>query len=318
MCAEGGTNFGEWHSEVVFKGESPFGPFVSYEGNPILTQVGLDPARPNPVSCAGHADLVKDGNGQWWAVFLADRPYRDNFENIGRETHMLPVTWTEDKWPVILPAGESVPMIVRHEGVKRGDKLTFGNFTLEDDFSSSELGDRWMTLRSPAKDRYSLTDKPGYLELICSEDKATEMHTPAYVAHRLHHHKFSATTRMYFNPSKYSEAAGLLLFKDERHQYNFMVSKEGISVNKVEFEVIVEQNKRPRFEEVSTELGAATVDKYRFIDLKVTSDAETFSFWYAVNGKKWQPLVEGVDASFLTSASAGGFTGTLIGPYAVK
>ena len=318
MCAEGGTNFGEWHSEVVFKGESPFGPFVSYEGNPILTQVGLDPARPNPVSCAGHADLVKDGNGQWWAVFLADRPYRDNFENIGRETHMLPVTWTEDKWPVILPAGESVPMIVRHEGVKRGDKLTFGNFTLEDDFSSSELGDRWMTLRSPAKDRYSLTDKPGYLELICSEDKATEMHTPAYVAHRLHHHKFSATTRMYFNPSKYSEAAGLLLFKDERHQYNFMVSKEGISVNKVEFEVIVEQNKRPRFEEVSTELGAAAVDKYRFIDLKVTSDAETFSFWYAVNGKKLQPLVEGVDASFLTSASAGGFTGTLIGPYAVK
>ena len=149
-------------------------------------------------------------------------------------------------------------------------------------------------------------------------DKATEMHTPAYVAHRLHHHKFSATTRMYFNPSKYSEAAGLLLFKDERHQYNFMVSKEGISVNKVEFEVIVEQNKRPRFEEVSTELGAAAVDKYRFIDLKVTSDAETFSFWYAVNGKKWQPLVEGVDASFLTSASAGGFTGTLIGPYAVK
>ena len=123
---------------------------------------------------------------------------------------------------------------------------------------------------------------------------------------------------MYFNPSKYSEAAGLLLFKDERHQYNFMVSKEGISVNKVEFEVIVEQNKRPRFEEVSTELGAAAVDKYRFIDLMVTSDAETFSFWYAVNGKKWQPLVEGVDASFLTSASAGGFTGTLIGPYAVK
>ena len=65
--------------------------------------------------------------------------------------------------------------------------------------------------------------------------------------------------------------------------------------------------------------GKVTFAEY----LKPTVDidfhsAETFSFWYAVNGKKWQPLVEGVDASFLTSASAGGFTGTLIGPYAVK
>lgn len=123
---------------------------------------------------------------------------------------------------------------------------------------------------------------------------------------------------MYFTPSKYSEAAGLLLFKDERHQYSFLVSKENITVRKVEFEIVVEQGKRPRFEEASADLASVSLGKYRFIDLKVTSDAETFSFWYAVNGGKWQPLIEGVDASYLTSAYAGGFTGTLIGPYAVK
>lgn len=89
-------------------------------------------------------------------------------------------------------------------------------------------------------------------------------------------------------------------------------------MKKVEFEIVMEQGRRPRFEEASTELGTATLGKYRFIDLKVTSDAETFSFWYAVNGKNWIPIVEGVDASYLTSAGAGGFTGTLIGPYAVK
>lgn len=318
MCAEGGTNFGEWHSEVVFKGSSPFGPFVSYEGNPILTQVGLDPARPDPVSCAGHADLVKDGNGHWWAVFLADRPYRENFENLGRETFMLPVSWTSDGFPVILPAGESVPMIVRHEGVKRSENVTFGNFSFSDDFDAATLGDSWLTMRSPASDLYSLSDKPGFLKLNCSDQKATGVHTPAFVGHRLHHHKFSAQTRMYFTPSKYSEAAGLMLFKDERHQYFFKVSKEGIALHKTEFEVVVEQGKRPRFEEIPGDLASAEIGRYKFIDLKVTSDGETFSFWYAVNGKKWEALIEGVDASFLTSASAGGFTGTLIGAYAVK
>lgn len=318
MCAEGGTNFGEWHSEVVFKGKSPFGPFVSYEGNPILTQVGMDPARPNPVSCTGHADLVQDGNGQWWAVFLGDRPYRDNYENLGRETFMLPVNWTDDGFPIILPAGESVPMIVRHEGVKRSDEVTFGNFSFTDGFDGTELGDAWMTVRTPAEGLYSLTDNPGFLKLVCSEEKSTGVHTPAFVGRRLHHHKFSAETRVYFKPSKYSEAAGLLLFKDERHQYFFKVSKDGVALHKVEFEIIAETGKPFRFHELPGDMASAKLPGHKFVDLKITSDGETFSFWYAPNGKKWTPLIEGVDASFLTSAFAGGFTGTLIGPYAVK
>ena len=65
-------------------------------------------------------------------------------------------------------------------------------------------------------------------------------------------------------------------------------------------------------------MASAKLPGHKFVDLKITSDGETFSFWYAPNGKKWTPLIEGVDASFLTSAFAGGFTGTLIGPYAVK
>ena len=318
MCAEGGTNFGEWHSEVVFKGESPFGPFVSFKGNPILTQVGLDPARPNRVDCAGHADLVKDADGQWWAVFLADRPYRDNFENLGRETFMLPVSWTEDKYPVILSAGESVPLIVRHPGVKRSENVTFGNFSIRDDFDAPELGDAWLTMRGPAKDLYSLTDMPGYLELICSEEKATGRHTPAFSGRRLHHHKFAAQTRVYFTPTKHSDAAGLMLFKDERHQYFLKVTKDRVAFDKVEFEIVVESGKAPRMEQMQAEQASAKLGRHRFVDLKITSDGETFSFWYAPNGGKWKALAEGVDASFLTSASASGFTGTLIGPYAVQ
>ena len=123
---------------------------------------------------------------------------------------------------------------------------------------------------------------------------------------------------MAFNPSKHSESAGLLLFKDERHQYYFKVSKDGIALEKVEFEVVAEIGKPIRWDRVEGNMASAKLGKYRFIDLKVTSDGETFSFWYAPNGKKWQALIEGVDASFLTSASAGGFTGTLIGPYAEK
>ena len=40
-------------------------------------------------------------NGEWWAVFLGTRPYKDNFYNTGRETFMLPVRWING-WPRIL------------------------------------------------------------------------------------------------------------------------------------------------------------------------------------------------------------------------
>jgi xylan 1,4-beta-xylosidase len=56
MCAEGGT--GANHSEVVLRARSPWGPFVPYAGNPILTQRDLPAHRAAPIINAGHADLI--------------------------------------------------------------------------------------------------------------------------------------------------------------------------------------------------------------------------------------------------------------------
>jgi alpha-N-arabinofuranosidase len=106
MCAEGGTS--TQHSEVVLRSRSPWGPFKPFAGNPILTQRDLPADRANPITNAGHADLVEASDGSWWAVFLASRPYESVHYNTGRETFMLPVTW-RDGWPSILAAGKEVP-----------------------------------------------------------------------------------------------------------------------------------------------------------------------------------------------------------------
>ncbi len=110
MCAEGGTGAG--HSEVIFRGKSPWGPFEPYKGNPILTQRDLPADRANPVTNAGHADLIEMKDGSWWAVFLASRPYTGSRYNTGRETFLLPVTW-KDGWPVILEQGKPIPYVVK-------------------------------------------------------------------------------------------------------------------------------------------------------------------------------------------------------------
>ena len=95
MCAEGGTR--TQHSEVIFRSKSLTGPWEEFEDNPILTQRDLtDPHRPDIVTSTGHADLIQTPEGDWWAVFLGCRPYKDDLYNTGRETFLLPVKWEND------------------------------------------------------------------------------------------------------------------------------------------------------------------------------------------------------------------------------
>ena len=147
MTAEGGTS--TQHSEVIYRGDSPMGPFEPWEGNPILTQRTLDSSRSNPVTCAGHADLVKAPDGSWWSVFLACRPIENDIENLGRETFMLPVRWTEDGWPYITREGETVAMQFDMPGTVRDTSSMTGNFAWKENFTDSILGPEWHTPARP-------------------------------------------------------------------------------------------------------------------------------------------------------------------------
>ena len=290
MTAEGGT--GNWHSEVIYRGKTPFGPYTPYEKNPILTQRNLDPARPNAITCAGHADLVQTAEGDWWAVFLACRPNKAGFENLGRETFMLPVTWTEDGWPVINPDMEPVAMTGRREGVVRDDaNRTFGNFKADESFDSTTLAQTWMTLRTPATDLYSLTSTPGYLALACAPESATEKGTPAFVARRIQHHAFTASTPMTFVPDSASQAAGLLVFKDETHQF-FL----GRGIDAEGNDVVFVDRVSPEGTET---IGTVPVDHaVPAVTLQVSSpDGLTYDFACSTDGgKQFVAVAEGVDA----------------------
>ncbi|KOH44929.1 glycoside hydrolase family 43 protein [Sunxiuqinia dokdonensis] len=306
MCAEGGTSVN--HREVIFKADSPMGEFQPWKKNPILTQLHLDPQRPRPVTSAGHADLIQKTNGQWWSVFLACRPIDNEFENLGRETFLMPVRWSKDGFPYMTMDDELVPRIIQMEGVKRADSPTFGNFEQQDDFDTTKLGLEWMSLRGTATDLYSLDDNPGFLTLTCADVASNELKTPAFVGRRLQHHQFECATKLYFNPRSESEMAGMLMYKDEQHQYLLTVGAEGnqkqISLKKI------------KGNEVETLAVKALPDAGGPIHLKVKSTGTHFSFHYAVDSEDWNLLDENIDAFFLSTAQSYGFTGTTIGLYA--
>lgn len=308
MSAEGGT--GGWHSEVIFGGDAPMGKFTPWKNNPILTQRQLDAERPNPITCAGHADLIQAKEGDWWAVFLACRPIGNKFENLGRETFLMPVKWSEDGFPYMTQGEDLVPMITRRAGVKRDSVVTFGNFEANDNFDNTTLGMAWMTLRAPATDLYSLTETPGYLTLKCTDVSTTEKKVPAFVCRRMQHHKFECTTRMLFNPSDENETAGMLLFKDEKHQYFLSVGKTGNDKY-----IALQQIGNSETKTIESQTIA---DDVKAIDLKVVSKGTYYDFYYAVKRGEWNLLCKNIDANYLSTATAGGFTGTTIGMYATS
>lgn len=310
MAAEGGT--GPDHSEVIFEGDSPMGVFTPWQGNPILTQRHLDPNRSNPITCTGHADLIQAKEGDWWAVFLACRPIDNKFENLGRETFIMPVKWSDDGFPYMTKDDELVPMTLERKGVTiKEDRFPSGNFEINSLFNDPTLELEWMTLRSPASDLYSLTNNKGYLSLKCADISATETKTPAFVCRRLQHHKFETTTRIFFEPGNAEDAAGILLFKDETHQYFLAVKSDRDSKK-----VVVEKISKDGVENISS-LGIE-VQKNNPILLKVISTGLHYNFYYAVKENTWIPVAENIDASYLSTAEAGGFTGTTIGLYATS
>ena len=306
MAAEGGT--GGWHSEVIFSSNEPMGNYQAWEKNPILTQRHLNPERSRPVTSAGHADLIQTKEGDWWALFLACRPIDNMFENLGRETFMMPVRWSEDGYPYITKEDDLVPMIAKREGVIRDEQITFGNFEVCDEFDQPLLGNDWLTLRTPASDLYSLANTPGYLTLKCAPVCATEKKTPAYVGRRVQHHSFVCSTQMLFKPAGNDARAGMLLFKDEQHQYFFGVK----ATDDKKMITLMQVDGTEKNDLVAKEIEYNIND----IEMKVVSNGLTYDFYYALKPQKWQLLCKNIDASHLSTRNAGGFTGTTIGMYA--
>lgn len=307
MTAEGGT--GDWHSEVIYRGKSPWGPFVPWDKNPMLTQRTLDKNRPDPVTCAGHADIIEGPNGEWWGVFLACRPNVKGFENLGRETFMLPVRWTSDGWPYMNIGDERVPMTVRKHDAVRGENVTFGNFSQALDMNAGKLPIDWLTLRTSCTDLYSFTKNPGKLTLVCAPTTTKEKQSPAFVCRRIQHKQFNASASIDFKPKSHKERAGLLVFKDETHQYLLAKHRtgKGTFVSLIKVGAAGEEH-----------IGSVAVPaKAKSVDLKVEGDDDTFAFYCSLDGgNSWTPVAEGVDAAYTSTREAGGFTGTMVGLYA--
>jgi len=311
LCAaEGGTSVN--HSQVILRSEKATGPYVPYEKNPILTQRDLDPKRPFPITSTGHAELVEGPDGQTYAIFLAVRPYADNFYNTGRESFIAPVKWT-DGWPVINPDSKEVQYAytANFKEVKTPNiKPQSGNFAYKTEFKNT-LDPSLLFLRKNDSSSYTLDPAKG-LTMNLKPETCMEKGNPSFLGKRQQHMNCSAVTQMNFIPKSDNEKAGFMIFQGE---YNFYFMCKSLDKGKNVIQLYKGNKATSSMELIKQEVLQNPKGK---LELEIDAKAALYDFKFKEEGKAWKVLEENVDGKYLSTQAAGGFIGSLFALYATS
>jgi alpha-N-arabinofuranosidase len=302
MAAEGGT--GEAHSEVIFRSKDIWGPYEVYAANPILTQRDLPADRPNPITCAGHADLVETPNDDWVSVFLACQPYIGDYYNTGRQTFFNPVDWSSG-WPVILEKGKVIPEETTSPLKPEEGKVSFyeSSANWKDDFEEEVLKMEWNFIRTPSEEWYELKDKS--LIIHARPVSISEVGNPSFIGRRLQFANSHFTAALNLEKDKDMEA-GIVLFQNEKFYYKMVVQQVADS----SFLVV---------SSATETIYKTPLPKYKpgnDIFLRFKSMENIVFCEYSLNNKTWIPSGLTLDGKMLSTKVAGGFVGAYYGLYA--
>lgn len=114
--------------------------------------------------CPGQGSLLKLDDGSWWFIHQLARGKPEERYN-GRPQFLEPVVW-KDGWPLIGvdTDGNGIGEVV-WSGKKPIQGFPVTAPATDDDFNNPKLGPQWYWRFNPRMDRWSLTERPGFLRL---------------------------------------------------------------------------------------------------------------------------------------------------------
>jgi len=136
---EGGVEPG---GQTVLRSRNLYGP---YERREVL-----------PAGSPHQGGLVELDNGEAWFIGFKSAGH------LGRVTHLLPVRWGEDDWPVFGDNGQPVTQWKKPGGATGGPVV---HPQTSDEFGDAVLQPQWQWNHNPLAGAWSLTDRPGWLRL---------------------------------------------------------------------------------------------------------------------------------------------------------
>lgn len=295
LIAEGGTELN--HMVTIARSRSLYGTYEPYPSNPILTHANQKYAL---IQATGHADLIEDKNGDWWAVFLGYRQTHQYFHHLGRETFLAPVEWVED-WPVI---NQGRPISKHMDVPDRPDvpAQQLGRYTT--DFQQG-LDLCWVHLRNPESDCYDFT--PQGAILTGNAHTLSDQASPAFLGFRQQDLDSSVETDLHFTPTINGDEAGISVFyKHDAHLDVFVTYADHaryLCYRKVVGDIVHMESRLPLDEET------------QMVTLRIESSPFEYKMFASIGDARVY-LGGGLTRYVSTEAHELGFTGTFYALYA--
>ena len=299
LISEGGTEYG--HMITIARSKSMKGPYESCPFNPVLTNRSTS----KPIKAVGHADLVCDQNGKYWAVCLGIRPISYPFKhNLGRETMLTPVYFREDDWPVfgnngflekeietdILPVQEIIQESICNK------------YKFVDCFEEKELDFQWNFIYKKIQNAFVLSN-PG-LQLNATEEGIQSDKPKTWIGVRQKHHVFRAQIQLNYNPLFEDEETGIAIYLNHRHFYSLSIGKQKGKQGLI-FHRQIGSLCHQEFYEMENFYGIST--------LYVEGNEQVYQFGI-IKEDVATKIGEG-ETAYLTTEVGGKFTGNYIGIY---
>ncbi len=301
LLAEGGTEYG--HMATILRSESPYGPYEACPHNPILSHKDFN----SPIQATGHADIIEDGNGNWWLVCLGIRPLPGRLlHNLGRETFLTPMYWDDNGWPVV---GSHGKIALEMEGdLPAPVSVSKPSVDFEDDFTGKTLRKEWNFVRNPRWENYSLTTRKGYLKLSAGKETLSDSR-PTFIGIRQKEFEICARTKVLMDFTGEGQKAGLTAYYNQYYHYEIYVTNEQGQV------YVVLSKKVHDIEHIAEKVE---IDFHGEIEFQIETGKEDYGFGYRLTeDDEWIELGTAKTAGLCTEGTMMmTFTGTYLGIFA--
>lgn len=311
MVAEGGTSWE--HGISMARSRCVTGPYIPDPDGPILTSRGDLSLE---LQKAGHGELICTPAGEWYLAHLASRPLRglrSDAEDradwrcpLGRETCIQKVEWV-DGW-LRLTGGGASPKLTwpAPQGLV---ETAWAPQPACDHFDAHTLDASWSSLREPVEDSWlTLCERPGWLRLR-GRDSMTSLFHQSLIAKRITRFRVKVETRLDFQPTHFTQMAGLICYYDTRQHYYLRVTHDETRGRVLG--VVLHDN--GTYDELTD--SQVSISGWMDLYLRAEVDHSRLQFLASADGTEWVPVGPELDFSKLSDdyGSTMRFTGTFVG-----
>jgi len=254
VLAEGGTaGPPTGHMIVAARSKSIEGPWENSPHNPILRTQSAE----ERWWSKGHGTLVEGPAGDWFVVYHA---YENGFYNLGRQTLLEPIEWTNDGWFRTTGAGAD-----RLIPVPRGGAGSPHGFAFSDDFSKNKMGVQWSFYKGTDSDRARHRYEDGALVLKAKGQTPGDSSPLWFVTGD---HAYEIEVEIDTDPTA---TAGLLLFYSSRLYAGLGFSATNLIMHRYGTERVLAK---------PAAIG-------RSFHIRIRNDRHIVTIHYSADGKNW-------------------------------